>query len=438
MSSRDTLDLVKDYSEAQRATADAEKRLHDAEDMRRPNQKNVAKLKRELELTKHAEEEALEILRTALAKLEMVSNSSETARPFPSTCPVMEVEDDGLSSTAAEIRVERGNGNVQIMPVTGPNRQVAINPPDKYKHGDDFTLWGARFKRYVRMAGISDEQSLWTLLNQVDDRTAEKLDPVCESLTPNQRRDPEIYLPILEKSIYPVTQGKTLRVQLTQMKQKEDETVDDFAVRIRKIGNKIWRSPITGGPGDELCYSVFLAGLKQNEIKKDVMKLPGVNQFEQAVKAAVETENILLSSQPKATKSDSSPVPASILQVDQTAGDNRSDAPNRSRPHDRDMRQHEQSDFTSRNDGNRRSTVNFDDNYRPRGNVSYNQRGQSSTNQRGRGNFNHRNSANDGRRYRNVECYECGRLGHIARHCRERLNSQRAGRPTGPYRPQRQ
>ena len=118
------------------------------------------------------------------------------------------------------------------------------------------------------MAGINDhdEQSLWTLLNQVDDRTAEKLDPVCDSLTPSQRRNPEIYLPILKKSFYPVTQSKTLRVQLTQLKQKESETVDDFAIRIRKMGNKIWRSPITGGSGDELCYSVFLAGLKQNEI----------------------------------------------------------------------------------------------------------------------------------------------------------------------------
>ena len=63
-----------------------------------------------------------------------------------------------------------------------------------------------------------------------------------------------------------MTQSKTLRVQLTQLKQEESETVDDFAIRIRKMGNKIWRSPITGGSGDELCYSVFLAGLKQNEI----------------------------------------------------------------------------------------------------------------------------------------------------------------------------
>jgi hypothetical protein len=437
MSSRDTLELVKVYSEAQRATADAEKRLQVAENAKRPNQKNITKLQKELDLMKIAEDEAFEILRTTLAKLEMTSNPSETARPFQQSCPALDVEDDGLSSVAADDRTARQN--VQIVPVMSANRQVAINPPDKYKHGDDFTMWGARFKRYVRMAGISDEQSLWTLLNQVDDRTAEKLDPVCESLTPAQRRDPELYLPILEKSIYPVTQSKTLRVQLTQMKQEDGETVDDFAVRIRKMGNKIWRSQITGGPGDELCYSVFLAGLRQNEIRKDVMKLPGVNQFEQAVKAAVETENILLSSRPKVVATDSQQVPVSILQVGQSARDNRSDAQNRSRPREQGSRQQGQNNFMSRNDGNRGPRVSFDDNSRQRGNFNYRARDHSNTNQRAESS--ERNSAgtgNGGRRFRNVECYRCGRLGHISRFCRDRLNSQRAGPSTGPYQPQSQ
>ena len=300
---RDTLHLVMEFSEAQLATASVAKRLEDAENKKRPNQKNLESLRKELDAMKVAEDEALHNLQTVLSRLEMAS--SETDRQFPSTIPIIE-EEETLCPVVEEplprvVNAER----VPVAPVRCANRQVAINPPEKYKHGDDFTLWAARFKRYVKMAGINDEQSLWTLLNQVDDRTAEKLDPVCDSLTSAQRRDPELYLPILEKSIYPVTQSKTLRVQLTQLKQKESETVDDFAVRIRKMGNKIWRSPITGGPGDELCYSVFLAGLKQNEIRKDVIKSPGVNQFEQAVKAAVETENILSSAQPKETKTSS-------------------------------------------------------------------------------------------------------------------------------------
>ena len=90
-------------------------------------------------------------------------------------------------------------------------------------------------------------------------------DPMCDSVTPAQRRNPEIYLQILEKSMNPMTLRKTLRVQLTQLKQYDIETVYDFAVRTRKMGNKIWRSPmVTGGPGDELCYSV-LFGCTQTE-----------------------------------------------------------------------------------------------------------------------------------------------------------------------------
>ena len=175
-SSRDTLHLVMEFSEAQLATASVAKRLEDAENKKRPNQKNLETLRKEPDAMKVAEDEALHNLQTVLSRLEMAS--SETDRPFPPTIPIME-EEETLCPVVEEpiprvVPAER----VPVAPVRGANRQVAINPPEKYKHGDDFTLWSARFKRYVKMAGINDEQSLWTLLNQVDDRTAEKLDPV--------------------------------------------------------------------------------------------------------------------------------------------------------------------------------------------------------------------------------------------------------------------
>ena len=432
MSSGETLELVMNFTNAQRATSEVQKKLDAVENAKRPNQKNLAKLRKELESLKLTENEAFQTMQAALSKLEMSSNTSDAYRPFEQ--PIMsldiDAEGDELSLTAEDTRTAAPTGNVQVIPVMSANRQVAINPPEKYKHGDDFTLWSARFKRYVKMAGIQDEQSLWTLLNQVDDRTAEKLDPVCESLSITQRRNPDLYLPILEKSIYPVTQSKTLRVQLTQMKQAETETVDDFAVRIRKIRNKIWHSAMPGGPGDELCYSVFLAGLKENEIRKDVMKSRGVNQFEQAVKAAVETENILLSSQHRDNTPDDTE-PLGILQVDQTAGNNRSNAHDRSRQRDSDIR---------RQDYNH----NGRDNHRPRNNPNtarYQVYGNQTAGERRfanqRPDLGPRRPGNENR-YRNKECYNCGRLGHIARTCRDRLNSPRAGPSTGPYQPRHQ
>ena len=203
------------------------------------------------------------------------------------------------------------------------------------------------------------------------------------------------------------------------------------------MGNKIWRSPITGGPGDELCYSVFLAGLKQNEIRKDVIKSPGVNQFEQAVKAAVETENILSSAQPKETKTSSDQVPLSILQVDQTE-DNRSNNPNRSRPREdsHSSNQQEYRNFASRDNGNSRARVHFNlsnNRYHDNSNPA-----PRSPPQRQDVNQRSHNGAGAERRYRDKDCYRCGRRGHIARFCRTYLNSQRAGPSTGPYTPHRQ
>ena len=166
------------------------------------------------------------------------------------------------------------------------------------------------------------------------------------------------------------------------------------------------------------------------------MKSPGVNQFEQAVKAAVETENILSSAQPKETKTSSDQEPLSILQVDQT-GDNRSNTLNRSRPREDSNRPSQQDyrNFTSRDNGNSRARVNFNSHSRYQENSNPAPRSQ---NQRQDMNQRNPNGTGADRRYRDKECYRCGRRGHIARFCRVHLNSQRAGPSTGPYSPRRQ
>ena len=84
--------MVKGFSDAQRATADAEKKLDVAESAKRPNQKNLAKLRKELESMKMAEDEALQRLQAALSKLEMASNTSETYRQFEQ--PTISLEND--------------------------------------------------------------------------------------------------------------------------------------------------------------------------------------------------------------------------------------------------------------------------------------------------------------------------------------------------------
>ena len=77
MSSRDTLHLVMEFSEAQLATASVAKRLEDAENKTRRNQKNIKTLRKELDAVKVAEDEVLHNLQTVLSRLEMASSETE-------------------------------------------------------------------------------------------------------------------------------------------------------------------------------------------------------------------------------------------------------------------------------------------------------------------------------------------------------------------------
>ena len=74
---RDTLHRVMEFGEAQLATASVAKRLEDAENKKRPNQKNLETLRKELDAMKVAEDEALHNLQTILSKLEMASSETD-------------------------------------------------------------------------------------------------------------------------------------------------------------------------------------------------------------------------------------------------------------------------------------------------------------------------------------------------------------------------
>ena len=80
--------------------------------------------------------------------------------------------------------------------------------------------------------------------------------------------------------------------KITKLEQMGGENVENFASRIRAIAGKIWGSNLTNSEGDQLCFSVFLGGIKRPEIKGEIIRSTSSNSFEEAVQVAIAAESI--------------------------------------------------------------------------------------------------------------------------------------------------
>lgn len=290
-----------------------------------------------------------------------------------------------------------------------------LSAPKEYKYGNNFTNWCSRFKQYVETCRLRKEDAYGLLLNNVDDRTLDKLESAAERLTPKQKRDPDLFIPIFELTMYPRSEIRALRQQLTsgQLAQDSDEDIDTFASRIRSLAKRAYSEPVIR---EEQCLSAFLNGMKDEKLYDKVIAVQGAeDDFNLAVESAIKFEKLRRS---RSTHGRT----AEQLDVLRVAGSQHNPV---SADQARDNRGMHYS-------GGGRSGQN--DTYRNRDN-GYNNYSRSHS----RGRY----SPNDGdnrRRNRpnNGLCYRCDLPGHIAAFCPSRpnaLNANRVGssdQTTGP------
>lgn len=417
--SSETMDLVKDYSEAHLRKTNLEAKLTAAKKAKKPNEKSINTLRERLADAEVELDTSHKALQDAITKLEITSNASEGVdQPHRRDTAQESARYEQLLSSAV-VHVDDENESQQQSPPAVPVRtapisasysspnldsdhqystgglgRLRVNPPARYNHGDDFNIWCSRFRRYLTLAHIDNEHASMLFLNQMDDRTSKKLDPVARSMTATERADPSLFIPIFERKIYPESETKSLRVEITHLKQEAGETVEDFAIKIQDMAHKIWGSISRDSPGDEMCYSIFLGGLRKSEIRADVMR-DEATSFEEAVEAANKAEKIFMSSRNQ--PSSHTVEPAAILQVDRACESNTSSPSNLHSARERTV--------TSRDHNSSEGS-----------------------------------NAESGRR--NMKCHRCQKRGHIARYCYvnltadqiTNLNSQRAGPSPGPNR----
>ena len=282
-----------------------------------------------------------------------------------------------------------------------------FSAPKEYKHGENFTTWCSRFRRYLRASRLERDDAFELLLNHVDDRTLETLEPVADRLTLAEGRDPDVFIPIFEQAIYPKSDIRSLRQQLTNgnLVQEESEDVDTFASRIRSLAKRAYNNP---PDRHEPCLNAFLNGMRDERLFDKVISVPGAeDDFDLAVESARKFEKLRRTNRSRTTEHEK----LDVLRVsNSTENEVREEPPQR------------------RSFNTRQGPQNYGNNTNNRRNVE-NERPANRSHHRGR------NAGRSDNRSERRTCLLCHERGHIVSNCPlNPLNGNRAGDlpSTGP------
>ena len=73
----------------------------------------------------------------------------------------------------------------------------------QYNHVENFLTWSSRFKRFLKIGKYTLYENIIDLLLQnIDDTTVDKLEPVVEAMSPNERANPELFYPLWKQAMY--------------------------------------------------------------------------------------------------------------------------------------------------------------------------------------------------------------------------------------------
>ena len=278
---------------------------------------------------------------------------------------------------------------------TACGSNLRIKQPKEYKNGEDFSTYSYRFRIFVEANRTKKSDYSNALLSCVDDITLQKLMPVIENLTDRERQDIRTLLERCRETLYPKSEMRALRQQLTSAKiiQGEGE-VEEFAARIRSIVNRAGYT--TESDKSEACLNAFLNGLN-DDLADKLYAAPDVeNSFEVAVSTARKLEKMR-----KVRAAPATPEQETLSSVFRVAqhSDSRGSRDQHERQHRNIERSNEQQQVLSHVSNYDRQRNNSEPGSLP-----------SNSNPQGRA----------GRRVRTEtrSCYRCGVTGHIARFCR--------------------
>ena len=161
---------------------------------------------------------------------------------------------------------------------------------EKFQRGDNFSKFCEKFLEYVTLGNIDSDNLPLLFLQLVDDFTRERLKKII--LTPGQRTDPKQFIEEYMKKICPPHEGSTFKAKLAEIKQKQSgESVEEYAYRISDISSRAYTDN-EAALKEEACFSSFMKGLTDPDLKMKLHENTNIKTFEQAVDEATRLENI--------------------------------------------------------------------------------------------------------------------------------------------------
>ena len=294
---------------------------------------------------------------------------------------------------------------------------------EKFKRGENFSKYCEKFLEYVTLGNISGDNLPLIFFQLVDDFTRERLKKI--TLSPGQRRDAKQFIEEYIKKMCPPHEGSTFKARLADMIQKPSgETVEEYAYRISDTASRAYTDS-ESALKEEACFSVFMKGLTDSELRIKLHENTNIKTFEQALDEATRLETIKATIGPKST-TPSATEDLEILRINEDEEDhetspmvNRESHATRPRTGQNDHRQaptnpsHSRTNYQTRND--RRGRNQRSPGHADRHNLTYPTQ-QSSDRRNGD------NQARRGRRNGPIICYNCQQPNHMARNCTASLN----------------
>ena len=159
--------------------------------------------------------------------------------------------------------------------------------PHRYKTGGDICTFLERFQQYVCINNIRNNNLDMLMMSLIDDdKMYKKLRNI--QYTPHQCANIISLIHVVKDNIFPITETRILRSELSRLKQNPEESVEDFAIRIEDLAEKAYMDLHLRG---EACLSRLMEGAKSEIVRRKLME-SDFKDFESAKLMAVKQERI--------------------------------------------------------------------------------------------------------------------------------------------------